>query len=82
MEEYPTAYKIQYIDFHSGKLCGSAIINASSCINGTCTSVFYVSTSSCSSDSDIRVVISNDRGLYNQNPIIIGSLTSNTVRNY
>lgn len=77
MEEYPTAYyKIQYTDFHSGKLCGSATVNSSSCIDGTCISVFNVSTSSCPGDPDIRVVIFNDRGAYNKNPIIIGSLSS------
>lgn len=75
MEEYLTAYEIQYIDFHSGKLCGSATISPSSCIDGTCISVFYVSTSSCPSDSDIRVIVCNDHGLCNQNPIIIGLLT-------
>ena len=72
MEGYTTSYKILYTDFHSGKLCTLGTVNLSSCTDGTCTSVFNTLTSSCPSDMDISVVVSNDREYSNQNPIVIG----------
>ena len=51
----PNSYTITYSDAPSGRICGSATIPASSCMNGTCCHTFGEISSPCSSNGDVSI---------------------------
>lgn len=50
-----TSYTISYSDSNNGQLCGST---STSCVGGTCSGEFDVSSSSCRPSSNISVTVS------------------------
>ena len=53
----PNSYTITYSDAPSGRICGSATIPASSCLNGTCCYTFGEISPPCSSNSGVSVTV-------------------------
>ena len=53
----PISYTITYSDASSGRICDSAAIPASSCLNHLCCHTFGEISPSCSSNGDISITL-------------------------
>lgn len=52
-----TSYSISYFDSLNGKNCSSSIVPADDCMSGSCSHVFYTSSSRCSQGTNIIVTV-------------------------
>ena len=58
MDMSDNVYNIRYVDSDSGDMCGTADIDASSCVDGVCSHMFDTSSSPCSRNKSIKVIAS------------------------
>lgn len=74
-EGFAVSYTITYSDAVHHKICDTATILASSCISGSCSHTFELSTSSCHPYADITITVFGTSQLGNgsvSEPVTVG----------